>query len=289
METYEKQSVNLYIVELCYGKKQIFCVTDPKNSNHLQIRSHKPPIWHKENMINIAVKKLLPNDWKAFAWIDADIEFENVTWAKDTLKILNGSKDIVQLFSHCVDMDENKLALNIFGSFGYQYCKKNAYGTKNFNYWHPGFAWACTRRAYERMGGLFDKGILGSGDNMMAMSFINKAEKCFQTTNYAKGYEDALYEFQDRCQSLRLGYIPGVIRHYFHGAKSNRKYTERWKILEKHLFDPKVHIEYDQSLYGLIVTTDSCPSELLSDIFNYFNERDEDSIYNMCKNNIEIL
>lgn len=45
-------------------------------------------------MINLGVRYLLPEKWKAFAWIDADIEFENSTWAVDTLKILNGSRDI---------------------------------------------------------------------------------------------------------------------------------------------------------------------------------------------------
>lgn len=282
METEEHNSIELYVVELCYGEKQKFCVTNHTNKKHLQIRTYAQPLWHKENMINIAIKKLLPHNWKAVAWIDADIEFESTTWAQDTLKILNGSKDIVQLFSHCIDMNENNLAMNIFGSFGYQYCKKNPYSGKGFNYWHPGFAWACTRRAYERMGGLFDKGVLGSGDNMMAMSLIKKADACFKNTNYSKGYENSLYEFQKKCQSLRLGYVPGVIRHYFHGAKSDRKYSERWKILEKHSFDPNIHVTYDKSMHGLLVNTVECPQELLDDIFNYFNERNEDSIY-LCK------
>ena len=112
----EETNVNLYVVELAY-KNQKFLCTDSKNKNHLQLRS-EIPLWHKENMVNLGVRYLLPKSWKAFAWIDADVEFENPNWALDTLKILNGCKDIVQVFSHCVDMDKNKLALNIFNSFG---------------------------------------------------------------------------------------------------------------------------------------------------------------------------
>ena len=55
------------------------------------------------------------------AWIDADIEFENASWATDTLKILNGCSDVVQLFSHAVDMDKNNYTLNTFSGFGYNY------------------------------------------------------------------------------------------------------------------------------------------------------------------------
>ena len=59
------------------------------------------------NLINLAVEKLLSKNYKAFAWIDADIEFDSYTWVIDTLKLLNGTFDIVQLFSHCVFMDKD--------------------------------------------------------------------------------------------------------------------------------------------------------------------------------------
>ena len=62
-------------------------------------------MWHKENLINLAVERLLPSDWKAVAWVDAEVEIESPTFALDTLKILNGHRDIVQLFSHGLDLD----------------------------------------------------------------------------------------------------------------------------------------------------------------------------------------
>ena len=96
----EEENVELYVVELAYNK-QLFHVTEANNKKHLQLRTNTAPIWHKENMINLGVKYLLPKSWKAFAWIDADIEFESASWALDTLKVLNGYKDIVQLFSLC--------------------------------------------------------------------------------------------------------------------------------------------------------------------------------------------
>jgi hypothetical protein len=68
-------NVILYVVELVYGNED-FYITNSTNPLHLQLRTNTAPIWHKENMINIGVNKLLPPEWKAFAWIDADIEFD---------------------------------------------------------------------------------------------------------------------------------------------------------------------------------------------------------------------
>lgn len=266
----KEQHIKLYVVELCY-KKQNFILTQSKNPRHLQLRT-ETPIWHKENMINLGIQKLLPSDWKAVAWIDADIEFESNTWAKDTLKILNGHSDIIQLFSHAVDMDKEELAMSVFNSGGYQFEKGNPYKL-GINYWHPGFAWACTRKAYEQMGGLYDQGILGSGDNIMMMSLLSSVHKAINDDNTAE-YLKTAYDFQDRVKNLRFGYVPGVIRHYFHGQKVNRKYRERWQILVENKYNPLEHLCRDKN--GLYIPTRECPSKLLKDIMDYFRQRNED-------------
>lgn len=267
----EEEDVNLYVVEMIYPKQK-FIITDKKNKNHLQLKTDTP-IWHKENMINLGVKYLLPKLWKAFAWIDADIEFESPTWALDTLKILNGSKDIVQLFSHAIDMDREKNNLNIFNGFGYCFSKQKSYTTKGKDYWHPGFAWAITRKAYEKMGGLYDKGILGSGDNIMSLSLINCVKNTLQM-DYHEDYKNSIIEFQKKANKLRLGYTPGVIRHHYHGSKQNRKYTERWQILIKHQYSPMNDIKYDSN--GILIPTQIFNEEFKNDILNYFQERKED-------------
>ena len=281
---YDETNIILYIVEFVYGNQK-FIITDSKNERHLQIRTESP-IWHKENMINCGVRALLPATWKAFAWIDADIEFESTTWALDTLKILNGSKDIVQLFSHALDMDKGKKTMTIFSSFSYQYCNEKKYGGKGPEYWHPGYAWACTRKAYEKMGGLYEYGILGSSDNIMALSLIGNAIKAIDI-NSTESYKLTVVDFQNKVKHFRLGYVPGVIKHHFHGSKKNRKYTERWQILVKHLYDPNKHLDFEtkksennsNNICNVLSPSSSCPKELLSDIYNYFAERNEDEGY----------
>jgi len=269
----QEANVKVYVVELAYGDQQ-FYVTDKKNPRHLQIRG-TIPLWHKENMINIGVK-LLPSNWKAMAWIDADVEFENVNWAMDTLKVLNGCRDVIQLFSHAVDMNKHMEAMSIFPSFGFQYSKKSRYGGTGINMWHPGYAWACTKKAYDRMGGLYEYSILGSGDHNMSFSFIGQPDKSLNvdTTN---AYNESLRLFQKRAAQLRLGYVPGVIRHHFHGAKKNRKYHERWQILVDNAYNPFIHITKNRD--GLLVPTELCPQKMLDEILAYFAERNEDEGY----------
>ena len=266
-----EDNVKLYIVELAYGDQKYY-ITDTNNKQHLRLHADVP-LWHKENMINIGVSKLLPPNWRAFAWIDMDVEFENPTWAIDTLKILNGSSDIVQLFSHCIDMNLRKDAMSIFPSFGFQYAKGSSFGGSGINMWHPGFAWAMTRKAYERLGGLYDKSILGAGDNNMCFSIINSGLKTLNEAT-TQDYKDSLSDFELVAKTLRLGYTPGLIRHHFHGSKKNRQYNERWKILVNYGYSPKEHIKKNKN--GLIVPTSSCPEGLLTDIMKYFSERNED-------------
>ena len=74
---------------------------------------------------------------------------------------------------------------------------------------------------------------------------------------------------------MKFGYVPGTIRHYYHGSRKNRKYLERWPILVKHLYDPYKFIKHDP--IGLLVPNmDHCPGKLLVDIYSYFIGRCED-------------
>lgn len=266
-----ESNIILYFVELAY-ENQNYYITEKNNPRHLQLRT-KTPLWHKENMINIGIKNLLPNNWKAVAWIDADIEFENSSWALDTLKVLNGCRDIVQLFSHALDLNKELESMSIFPSFGYQYTKKAKYGKSGINMWHPGYAWACTKKAYEKMGGLYDISILGAGDHNMSFALIKKAEQSVNA-NVTEDYKQSIIEFGRKVQMLRLGYIPGIIRHYYHGSKKNRKYCERWQILVNNYYEPTKHIKKHST--GLLIPTENCPKTMLAEIYSYFAERNED-------------
>jgi hypothetical protein len=80
--------------------------------------------------------------------------------------------------------------------------------------------------------------------------------------------------FQEKAKNLRLGYVPGIIRHYFHGKKKNRYYHERTEILIKYQYSPYTDISYD--INGIIIPKDNFSQEFKDDIMNYFKERKED-------------
>lgn len=270
--TQDEPDVILYVVELVYGNQR-FLITDSKNKRHLQLRT-TCPLWHKENLVNLGVRRLLPANYKAFAWLDGDIEFESSTWAMDTLRILNGSKDIVQVFSHAQDMDKSENTLSVFNSAGYKMVRNGTYcPTRGSNYSHPGYGWAMTRRAYERVGGLYDHGILGSGDYVMLLCLMGQGDR-FINSRYHEDFVNSVLAFQSKFSKLRFGYVPGLIRHYFHGLKANRRYQDRNEILVRHQYSPYRHIRYDST--GLIVPTDEFPEDCKKEIMEYFNGRNED-------------
>ena len=267
--------IKLYIVELAYGEQE-FVVTDPANPRHLQLRT-ADALWHKENMINVGVKKLLPHDWKAMAWVDSDIEFDNPNWALDTLKVLK-EFDLAQLFTTAFDLNEHNIAMSIWQSYGYKYCNGERFKhTKGIDYWHSGYAWSCTRSFYDSMGGLYDRGIIGSGDYVMTQGFVGNTACGDRSLGKFKidieKYNAAIKE------DVKIGYIPCNIRHYFHGSKKNRKYIERNQILIRHKYDPSTHLAYNDD--GILIPSPNMSAQFKKDILDYFGQRNEDEYYEL--------
>ena len=272
----DEDNVILYVVELAYNN-QDYHITEIDNDKHLRLRSFDNYIWHKENLINIAINKLLPENWKAVAWVDADIEFDSASWAMDTLKILNGCKDIVQLFSHNVFMDAKGDTDLLLTGLGFQYIKKTSRSNriKDINsYWHPGFAWACTRKFYEKMNGLYEYAITGDGDMQMASCFLSNYAAALPS-NASIEYKKTLKEFEDRVSGCRIGYVPGIIRHHYHGTINSRKYDLREYILTKYDYSPVSYLTKNKD--GLLVSTDKFPNELKESILTHFRSKNEDS------------
>jgi hypothetical protein len=229
-------------------------------------------LWIKEILVNMVVPKLPPN-WLQVAWIDADITFLNTNWVDDTLKQLS-ENDVVQLFQSVVNLGPRGESLKVDKSFGYMH--KDS-GTKyvqsdKYGFWHPGYAWACSRWSWEKMGGLIDWAILGSADRHMAMAWIQRVNDS-GPGNINLNYKILLKVFEARCRKFKMSYTPGTILHHWHGSLANRKYKERWEILTRHDYDPSEDLETDAQ--GM--TQFSKKGERLKkDISLYFSERKED-------------
>ncbi len=296
--------VDLITVEVQQGERP-FAVTEAGNPHHIQLRTYHE-LWLKECALNIAAKRLYQvyPDWKYMAWIDADITFANPGWASEALSMLSRYR-ILQLWSTCLDLDYDMNPFNTVRSFAWCYHQSleqnndivsvivngkreynngipdwKAYAAMSKPFWHSGYAWAMRRSVYEALGGcydggLFEIGILGSGDHHMALAFIGEVSRSLPA-NVGARYMEMLQEYQHRCdQAVQrdIGCINGAIMHYFHGSKKNRGYRDRWKILADNAYDPTFDIKRDAN--GLFMLTDR-NLRLRDDIRCYFEQRNED-------------
>jgi len=244
---------------------------------HIQVRG-TDEVWHKENLINIALSRL-PPEAKYIAWIDMDVEFLNPNWALDTLHALEHYK-IVQPWSDCIDAGPKGQIIQTHKSFCSQYIqgapRGGSYGDVG-PFWHCGFAWAARRDTLNKLGGMIDWAILGAGDHHMSLALIGDVKNSIPGKIHPNYVKKALH-YQSLCSKWveeDIGYVDGIIKHHWHGKKKDRKYIERWDILVKNQFDPEVDIIKD--IQGLWHLAGNKP-KLRNEIRAYFRQRNEDSI-----------
>ncbi len=72
-----------------------------------------------------------------------------------------------------------------------------------------------------------------------------------------------------------VGYVEGLILHYWHGKKDDRAYRDRGQILTRARFDPETDLTRDpQGLWQLGERS----HELRESIRAYFRHRNEDAV-----------
>jgi hypothetical protein len=291
------EGVKLVTVECAFGDRN-FEITEEGNPFHIQVRT-QDELWIKENLINIGFSRL-PSNSKYIAWVDADIQFVNKDWVAETVHQLQ-HYSIVQLFQNAIDLGPTGQSLEIHTGFGYQLVNgslsylttipgKNSkakveelmyYGGPSGSpvkgaYAHSGFAWAARKEAINAIGGLPSFCVVGSADHHFALSLIGKGELSIPG-NIGDAYSQALMNYQDRCVKYikrNVGYVEGTILHKFHGAKKNRKYVDRWKIITSNKFDPNKDIWYDTQ--GILQLNPE-KIKLRDELRAYFRVRDEDN------------
>ena len=287
----EESGAILYTIEMAFGDR-LHEITESNNPQHIQLRSFTE-LWHKENMINIAIGRL-PTSAKYIAWIDADMTFTRPDWAQETLHQLQHYK-FVQMFSQIQNVSADYCTLPSYHPMGFCYnwvngttnnpsisSYDNAYDVKRKLPWlgPPGGAWAATREALDEVGGIPDQAILGSGDSYLAAGLIGRLAD-FIDYDFTKEYKDIFLTWENLARrNIRrnIGYVPGLLIHHYHGKVSDRGYSTRNNILIKHKFNPLTDIKKDcQGLYQLVDHGDERSIALRDEIRQYFRQRNEDS------------
>jgi len=239
---------------------------------HIRLTSDSR-VWLKENLINLGVKAL-PKDWKYVAWIDADLEFLNQNWVQETIRGLQRA-DVIQLWRTAVNLGPHGEAIKVDKSFAYMFVGSGTdwTATDKYGFWHPGYAWACTRTAFQKMGGLPDWAILGSGDRHLAMSLAGLGQTSCPGTIH-ENYKMMLKLYERGLKNFKVSWVDGTIIHYWHGSFTDRKYRERWDILVQNSFDPFEDIGYTDE--GLVQLTEK-GQRFEKYLDDYFMGRREDS------------
>lgn len=282
----KQAGAQMIVVELAHGRR-CFEVTDSANPHHVQLRTSSE-IWHKENMINIGVRRLsqVAPDWKYFAFIDADISFvpshtfsERHNWINETIHKLQHHQ-VIQLFQTAIDLGPTGETFGKYDGFAHAYTTgKFTPSSLQYTSYHPGYAWAMRREAYRHLGGLIDTAVLGAGDRHMAYGLIGVMESSLEKRLHPS-YSTSLLQWQaraDRYIQRDIGFLPGTILHHWHGKKKDRRYHDRWKILTMNQFNPYTDLSTDeQGLLELVVMSPR-QIKLRDDIRAYFAVRNEDS------------
>lgn len=254
-------------------------------------------LFFKENLLNIGFKHL-PDTAKYVAWVDADVTFINPTWVQDTIDELK-THDVVQMFRKAADLDSSNCAMDtgipcfplwlahevkeklvdddMYVDSGAHYQHRSWYQQqyeKEKPFPAHGFAWAATIEFLKGTNGLGDTAILGSGDYSTNWALVGSVEKSFSLQYpVTEGYRQPWIEWEKLAAGASMSYVEGMVLHYWHGSRANRKYVPRQSILVDADFAPETHLERDAN--GLWRIRDDKP-DFLEDMKAYFESRQED-------------
>lgn len=220
-------------------------LTESDNIKHVKTESH---LWHKEGLLNYAVS-ILPKKYKYIFWVDADVIFENQNWLVEGAEKLRSGFRFIQPFEYCVHLEQdeydypaldyfamnellpNTYSSNVWRSFcaTFEQYKTSLAQSLDYNtYGHVGFAWGATREVLEKVG-LFDRALIGGADHVMALGAVGKLNH----PSMLKSFTDNLNEVHDYQIDLynmvqaKVGAIPGVLKHIWHGDIKKRNYLKR--------------------------------------------------------------
>lgn len=298
-KTYEmckSAGVNVIVVEAQLGHRP-FMVTESGNPNHVQLKTIEE-IWHKENMINIGIKRACHIDPLAreAMWLDADcsptappVEYFEEVWHQLQ------RYEFVQCWQYLINLGPQNQPVSgpqmsfmaCYEAAGFQV--PDAPGIKhtlaghsgNIPIGRPGLAWAANIDAINKVGGLIDFCILGSGDFWIARALVGDlyADQAFEGKHLHK-YAQALLEWQEKAErwiKRDVGYVAMTLFHHWHGDKVDRQYPTRGKILVNNKYDPHTDIKYDTNGLLQLETWEPRQVKLRDQIRGYFNVRNEDN------------
>jgi len=240
------------------------------------IQSHKvycdQTLWHKENLLNIGISKLIREGFKNIAWLDSDIIFDDSYWVQDCIELLKRVK-LCQLFSR---VQSN----NTFHNGCVREWKETGSILPVASAYHTGYGWAA-RSDVLKSCLLYDKSILGGADSLIWLSSFSKKYNFseiikhhpIKKLNLNDFFQDFLSWSEcwgDQIQGS-VGHVYCPIKALSHGNTRDRNYILRYQYLIDSNYNPKKDITYKD---GIIYSNNKLLNTLC---LNYFKSRNEDN------------
>jgi hypothetical protein len=285
MYSSRKQNLKLITIELSINNSP-FVLKKEMSDILVQVKSNSV-LWHKEQLLNIAIGHL-PEDCDKICWLDCDLIFENDNWVNELSTKLDGPFVFVQPFEIITNLNEDHTIGYSTLAYSNAINKENKKGT-------VGFGWAAKLDFIKSLGGFYPFNIIGGGDKFVQiilkaanyinsrsidelskhdnMSRFNDAHKK-HFISYLKVLHSFSPSFLKTINTKSVSFIKGTVFHLWHGNTRDRQYSARHDILKIHLFDPTKHIYFNTD--NCLEWTDNAPIKLKKAVKKYFKTRNED-------------
>lgn len=231
-------------------------------------------LWHKESLLNLAEKELVPLNISNLVFMDADVWYDEPNWADKVIKSLR-ERPVVQPFETAVWT----------GRDGQEVRHKPSAALAGLQNWagHCGFAWAMRREVLKDIGGLFDLGLLGGGDHMLAFACLHekpmeemaKRQILSAITLESDGviseaysrWAAGLYAWTGG----HVGWIEANLYHEWHGELVHRQYHARGQVLR----GLRLEKDLERLPNGTWSWSAECDPERMASVQEYFRSRSE--------------
>jgi hypothetical protein len=227
-------------------------------------------MFFKENLLNIAAAEAKADK---LLFMDADLRFTAADALDQTATLLD-RVDVCQPFGTAVWHTQDGKVSHARRGAAFALSKGYEPTTR---YYHPGFAWGMTRRAFDFLGGLFEAHPLGGGDIAFAYSLdprfvgVDLRAKMPHDAHFWTSPSYEAYRHRGVSLALRVGCLDTVdCIHSWHGDVAHRQYTSRGDFLP---VEPGREYPLHKRPDGLLEWDDPRYSE---QVLAYFTSRRED-------------
>jgi hypothetical protein len=178
--------------------------------------------------------------------------FDSPDWVNQVSESLNVN-DIIQPFSEaCWLTPDNSKIRSKKPSYAYGIVHDKLKAPRSIHMYHPGFAWAFKREVFRKMGGFFDRAVIGNGDMLFVFNFIRDHVPEFWIRDVLRSrfILDTWPTYHAKIKELspKIGYLTNKALHLFHGVRQNRQYTTRYKSVSHMLtgtWDEQITVNED--------------------------------------------